>query len=111
MNRVPARCVILAAAALAATSVTWPIAQAQTADIAVAPGRLLGASRFQLAWLDWNAPRPVFLTALATPSVAHDVSAVPSVATALLSVSRPVSGGRNWGADPSDILAVNLTNP
>jgi hypothetical protein len=44
-----------------------PTARAQPADIGVAPGRLLGATRFQVAWLDWDAPRPVFLTALASP--------------------------------------------
>ena len=44
-------------------------ASAQTAEIAVAPGRLLGATRYQLAWLDWDAPRPVFLTLLANPTV------------------------------------------
>jgi hypothetical protein len=40
-------------------SSTAPTTSAHTADIAVAPGRLLGATRFQLAWLDWDAPRPM----------------------------------------------------
>jgi hypothetical protein len=60
------RAAALAVAGLLATSFAWdgllvnqPAASAQTADIAVAPGRLLGATRFQLAWLDWNAPRCV----------------------------------------------------
>ena len=46
---------------LLAGSIGWgtPDAlQAQTADLGVVGGRLLGATRFQLAWLDWDAPRP-----------------------------------------------------
>jgi Tol biopolymer transport system component len=105
------RAIPLAAAAILATSVTWGGgAGAQTADIVVAPGRLLGATRFQLAWLDWNAPRPVFLTALASPAVAHDVAALPGSSMALLSVSKPTTDGRNWGVDPSDILGVDLAS-
>jgi hypothetical protein len=82
MRRPLGRGIVLAAAAILATSVSWGAASAQTADIAVAPGRLLGATRFQLAWLDWDAPRPVFLTALANPAVAHDVAALSGVSTA-----------------------------
>ena len=110
MTRVLAQGVALAAAAILASCISWGGAAAQTADIAVAPGRLLGATRFQLAWLDWDAPRPVFLTALANPAVAHDVAALPGVSTALVSVSKPATDGRNWGIDPSDILGVDLTN-
>jgi hypothetical protein len=77
MRRALGQGIALAAAAILATSVSGGGAQAQTADVAVAPGRLLGATRLQLAWLDWDAPRPVVLTALANPSVAHDVSALP----------------------------------
>jgi hypothetical protein len=106
-----ARALALAGAAILAMSVTWGSgAGAQTADIVVAPGRLLGATRFQLAWLDWNAPRPVFLTALASPAVAHDVAALPGGSTALLSVAKPATSGRNWGVDPSDILGVDLSS-
>lgn len=57
---------------------------------AAAPGRLLGATRFQLAWLDWDAPRPVLVTALA--------------------VSSPSPDGRNSGVDGSDLLAVDLSS-
>jgi len=106
----------LALAGVLATSIAWdglfaiqPAARAQTADIAVAPGRLLGATRFQLAWLDWNAPRPSFLTSLSNPAVAHDVAALPGVATAIVSVSSPTPDGRNWGIDGSDLLGVDLT--
>jgi Tol biopolymer transport system component len=106
-----ARAIALAAAGVLATSITWSAgAGAQTADMVVAPGRLLGATRFQLAWLDWNAPRPVFLTALASPAVAHDAAALPGGTTALLSVSKPATDGRNWGVDPSDILGVDLNS-
>ena len=104
----------LALAGLLATSVVWTAsvetqltARAQTADMAVAPGRLLGATRFQLAWLDWNAPRPVFLTSLASPSVARDVAALPVCQA--ISVSSPSPDGRNWGVDGSDLLGVDLT--
>jgi Tol biopolymer transport system component len=79
--------------------------------VGVNGGRLLGATRFQLAWLDWNAPRPVFLTALATPSVAHDVAALPGVSTALLSVSSPGNASRTWGVDPSALYGVDLATP
>ncbi len=106
----------LALAGLLAASVVWSgpfdadqAARAQTADIGVAPGRLLAATRFQLAWLDWNAPRPVFLTSLSSPAVAHDVAALPGVATALVAVSSPTPDGRSWGADGSDVLGVDLT--
>jgi hypothetical protein len=109
MRRVLTRGLALASAAILATSVSWGGAAAQTADIAVAPGRLLGATRFQVAWLDWDAPRPVFLTALANPAVAHDVAALPGVNTALVAVSKPTTDGRNWGVDPSDILGVDLS--
>jgi hypothetical protein len=78
-------------------------------DVPVAPGRLLGATRFQLAWLDWEAPRPVFLTALANPSVARDVAALPGIATALVAVSSPTVDGRNWGVDGSDLLGVDVS--
>jgi hypothetical protein len=106
-----ARAVPLAVVAILATSIGWGAgAGAQTADIVVAPGRLLGATRFQLAWLDWNAPRPIFLTAMASPAVAHDVAALPGGTTALLSVSKPATDGRNWGVDPSDILGVELSS-
>jgi len=111
MMRVVPRAAVLAAAAIVVTSVSWGGAAAQTADIAVAPGRLLGATRFQLAWLDWDAPRPMFLTSLANPAVAHDVAALPGVNMALVSVSKPATDGRNWGLDPSDILGVDLTSP
>jgi len=111
-----AQAATLATAGLLATSVAWgglsdteQRASAQTADIAVAAGRLLGAARFQLAWLDWNAPRPVFLTSLSTPSVAHDVAALPGIATAIVSVSSPAPDGRNWGVDSGDLLGVDLT--
>src|SRR5215813_4124885 len=83
-------------------------ASAQSADIQVAPGRLLGATRFQLAWLDWDAPRPVFLTSLANPTVARDVAAIPGNPTALVAVSSPTADGRKWGVDGSDLLAVEL---
>jgi hypothetical protein len=86
-----------------------PTARAQPADIGVAPGRLLGATRFQVAWLDWDAPRPVFLTALASPSVAHDVAALPGLSTALVAVSSPSANGRTWGVDPSDVLSIDLS--
>jgi hypothetical protein len=86
-----------------------PTARAQTADIAVAAGRLLGATRFQLAWLDWFAPRPLFLTALANPAVARDVAALPGTPTALLSVSSPAPNGRRWGVDGSDLFAIDLS--
>ena len=119
MNRLARRVLpglALALAGLLATSVVWiaPLApnlsvQAQTADIGVAPGRLLGATRFQLAWLDWNAPRPAFLTSLSSPSVAHDVTALPGVATAIVSVSSPAADGRSWGIDGSDLLGVDLS--
>ena len=103
---------------LVTSSIAWPgwlpmqpAADAQTADVGVVGGRLLGATRFQLAWLDWNAPRPVFLTALATPSVAHDVAALPGISTALLAVSTPGDASRTWGADPSALFGVDLSTP
>src|SRR3954447_10838973 len=80
-----------------------------TADFGVAPGRLLGATRFQLAWLDWNAPRPVFLASLSSPAVAHDVAELPGLDTAIVSVSSPAADGRSWGIDASDLLGVDLS--
>jgi len=62
-----------------------------------------------LAWLDRNAPRPVFLTSLSNPAVAHDVAALPGVSTAIVSVCSPTPDGRNWGVDGSDLLGVDLT--
>ena len=106
----------LALAGLLATSVVWIgrfdtdlDARAQTADIGVAPGRLLGATRFQVAWLDWDAPRPVFVTSLSSPAVAHDVAAAPGIGTAIVSVSSPAPDGRSWGVDGSDLFGVDLS--
>lgn len=83
-------------------------APAANAQVAVTSGRLLGASRFQLAWLNWDAPRPVFLTALANPAVARDVAALPGQTTAVVAVASPVVDGRNWGVDGSDLLVLDL---
>jgi hypothetical protein len=110
------RAALGASSLLFASALAWPTAfnpiasvRAQTADVAVEGGRWLGATRFQLAWLDWNAPRPVFVTALTTPSVAHDVAALAGVNSALLSVSSPGDASRTWGADPSAIYSVDLS--
>ena len=78
--RWPSLAVIAAGVLLLCSSISWATflealgsAPSANAQVAVTSGRLLGASRFQLAWLNWDAPRPVFLTALANPAVARDV--------------------------------------
>jgi hypothetical protein len=116
--RRPVGAVIAAGASLLCGSISWanfleslgctPSANAQ---VAVTSGRLLGASRFQLAWLNWDAPRPVFLTALANPAFARDVAALPGRTTAILAVASPVVDGRNWGVDGSDLLELDLGIP
>jgi hypothetical protein len=111
----PIRSVIASGILLLCGSISWATlldalgsTPAANAQVAVTSGRLLGASRFQLAWLNWDAPRPVFLTALANPAVARDVAALPGQTTAIVAVASPVVDGRNWGVDGSDLLELDL---
>lgn len=116
--RGPSLAVIAAAVLLLGSSISWATlltalgsTPAANAQVAVTSGRLLGASRFQLAWLNWDAPRPIFLTALANPAVARDVAVLPGQTTAILAVASPVVDGRNWGVDGSDLLELDLGIP
>ena len=79
-------------------------ASAQTA----AGGRVLGAARGQVAWLDLIAPRPRPLTQIARPAYPADVAGAPGVPFAVASVVEAMAGSN--GALGSDLLQIDLSS-
>jgi Tol biopolymer transport system component len=97
------RALLLNCLVLLAASAPWPsptLSRAQTPLI----GRVLAASRGQVAWLDLLAPRPTPLTQLVRPAYPADVAAASSGAFAVASVvSASATGGMG-----SDLVLLDL---
>src|SRR3979409_1090767 len=108
--RTPWCAVVLAAASLVAPS--WPAPTPPpiapgAAHPAASNGRVIAASRGQVAWLDLLAPRPTPLTQLVRPAYPADVAAASSVPFAVASV---VSALPNGGAMGADLLVIDLSS-
>jgi len=70
-----------------------------------AAGRVLGAARGQVAWLDLSAPRPELISAIPRPAYPVDVAATANVPYAVASVISPFeASGRPGG----DLASINL---
>lgn len=82
-------------AALALAPLDGPSKPVATA----ASGQVLAPLSRQAAWLNLDAPRPRFLTRFADPTHVTNVTAVPGVRYALLSVSSPYSSAADVGDD------------
>ena len=97
-------CVLLAAAWLAGFGVVVPAAMPATGAQAQ-NGRVLAVIGRQVGFLNFEAPRPFVLTALASPSFSIDVAAVAASPLAALAVAEPFDGQGDIGGD---ILGLNL---
>jgi Tol biopolymer transport system component len=98
------RALLLSSTLLLIASAPWQPATIPTRAQPVASGRILAASRGQVAWLDLLAPRPTPLTQLVRPAYPADVAAASSVSFAVASVvSASPSGGMG-----GDLVLVDL---
>jgi hypothetical protein len=93
------RAVLLTVSLLLALASTEAVAQEPTA------GRVLGAARGQVAWLDLSAPRPVLVSGIARPAYPVDVAATANVPFAVASVISPFEGAARPGGD---LAAIDL---
>lgn len=88
-----------------------PYAEARSSVLAEpAPGgKVLGAARGQVAWLDLVVPKPTPLTQLVRPAYPADVAGAPGVTFAVASIVAELSGA-SGNALGSDLLEIDLAS-